>query len=1148
MVKIYTLNCNGLKDPHRVELLKQRLINYKTDICFLQETRVDNMKLARSIENTLDGKMFWSITNNRGKGVGIYISKSLSCKVERFHYDIFGRYVYVDLEIEDRSVRLINIYAPNVPRERKDFFNDLYSIVLCAKPVILGGDFNCVAHLGLDKQGGNRNKGKEGWQELSSLIQDFDLIDCFRSRYPNTKEYTWSGRGVSCRLDRFYISSCLLPAMADIRHILYANSDHKFVALSFASFNHVNVGKPFWKINNSLLQDEDYLGYMKAYLFYRLRAVPTDSALLEWWDEVKVGIKEETVAYTKLKIKRENSELNDLHKEFFRLERQNKQEEAHAVKDKILQIECEKLRGAQIRSKVQLLENGEKPTKFFLRKELARGKRKIIKEVINTEGETCTSSETILDAFKEFYTNLYRKESDETGIMEEFLNDVPSITEEDSKMLGAEINREEIKKALTDMYANKSPGSDGLSKEFYFAFFDQLSPILTKMFQIIHTTGCLGTSQKLSYISLLCKDDDHPELLSNYRPISLLNVDYKIMTKVLCSRLKKVLCQVVHPDQTCAVPGRSIIDSCHLVRDVLDYCNARDMPGVFLSLDQEKAFDRVSHEYLLRALRAFGMGEGFISWIGALYHDISSCVIANHFVSAPFPVTRSVRQGCSLSPLLYVLCLEPVLIKIRNDREIKGFKLPGRKEEQKTTAFADDSNFFLADEKSTRRVIGWFEHFGKGSGAKLNKRKSKGHFFGKWKNRSDHPFGIAWADKIKVFGIWFGNISLGEIWTPVYRKICKTLDLYKGRVMSLYGRAVVVNVMVLSKLWYMASVLCVPERLIELIEREVFKFFWSSKNEMINRGTMFLPKCKGGIGVTNIRFKIICLQLAQVNKIVYDDNTLGWVPFGHVWLGLKLIKFQGYRFSNLMPHCVEDIPIYYQSILDNISMLLAVNPNFSLCKTAKCKNYYKTLLEMADERPKVEGKFPQIDFTKVFNAVSDTFPDPITTNVSFKLAHDVLPVAYRLYMYNMPVCKMCSFCKHDIETVEHLFYFCPYVQMTKKFLARWFKTIDGRGISLECIRFSVFSHDALSIACKKILLVILSEYRFSIWLCRNKVRFDHKRMRSIDIAAHFLARIKIRLWTDFKRMTTDTFISYWTYDGLCSVTDNGLGFHFSLND
>ena len=111
--------------------------------------------------------------------------------------------------------------------------------------------------------------------------------------------------------------------------------------------------------------------------------------------------------------------------------------------------------------------------------------------------------------------------------------------------------------------------------------------------------------------------------------------------------------------------------------------NRKNLSACFIPLDQEKAFDRVSWSYLYDTLKAFGFDDDFLKWIKLLYTDISSSVIVNNFISEPFSLKRGVRQGCSLSPLLYVICLEPFANKIRNLDEIKGLKLPGSNLEAK---------------------------------------------------------------------------------------------------------------------------------------------------------------------------------------------------------------------------------------------------------------------------------------------------------------------------------------------------------------------------------------------------------------------------------------------------------------------------------
>ena len=150
-------------------------------------------------------------------------------------------------------------------------------------------------------------------------------------------------------------------------------------------------------------------------------------------------------------------------------------------------------------------------------------------------------------------------------------------------------------------------------------------------------------------------------------------------------------------DQTCGIVGRLITDNLHLMRNVIDYVNSKNIKAALLSLHQSKAFDRVSHVNLFSVLKALGFGTSFISWIRLLYTDICSSVIVNGEVSCVFPVIRSVRQGCSLSPLLYVLCMEPFANRIRWDVGIVGLQLPGSFDQVRISQYADDTNIVVCN-------------------------------------------------------------------------------------------------------------------------------------------------------------------------------------------------------------------------------------------------------------------------------------------------------------------------------------------------------------------------------------------------------------------------------------------------------------------
>jgi hypothetical protein len=148
--------------------------------------------------------------------------------------------------------------------------------------------------------------------------------------------------------------------------------------------------------------------------------------------------------------------------------------------------------------------------------------------------------------------------------------------------------------------------------------------------------------------------------IENYRPITLLNTDYKIMTKALATQLATHACDLIHPDQSGFVPTRSIFDPIRLAETMSAYADYMEENGAVIALDQEKAYDKVDHHYLIETLRTFQLPDLFINTISALYEHAKTSIIINGVCSTPYLVTRGVRQGDPLSCLLFNLAIEPL--------------------------------------------------------------------------------------------------------------------------------------------------------------------------------------------------------------------------------------------------------------------------------------------------------------------------------------------------------------------------------------------------------------------------------------------------------------------------------------------------------
>ena len=251
--------------------------------------------------------------------------------------------------------------------------------------------------------------------------------------------------------------------------------------------------------------------------------------------------------------------------------------------------------------------------------------------------------------------------------------------------------------ALNSMKSGKTPGNDVLTKEFYFCFFGEVAPLLVNSLNYSFKVGELSTSQKQAVITLIEKKGRDKRLAKNWRPISLMNMDTKIASKALALRMKKVIPNIINYDQTAYVKNRFIGDSVRLTDDLLYHTEQKNLDGILFAADMEKAFDSSEHNFIYATPEKFGFGE---QWIRTLLRNTSSCVMNNGFSTGYFNLNRGTRQGDPLSAYLFILCLEVLLIRIRNDASVRGFKFD--KIEIKLTSFADDITFLVKDVSSIK--------------------------------------------------------------------------------------------------------------------------------------------------------------------------------------------------------------------------------------------------------------------------------------------------------------------------------------------------------------------------------------------------------------------------------------------------------------
>lgn len=195
---------------------------------------------------------------------------------------------------------------------------------------------------------------------------------------------------------------------------------------------------------------------------------------------------------------------------------------------------------------------------------------------------------------------------------------------------------------------------------------------------------------KLAIITCIPRDGKPKQFLKNWRPISLLNVIYKIASGCIAERIKKFLDKLISKDQTGFIKGRFIGENIRIIYDVMNYTERNSIPGLLMLIDFGKAFDSISWDFIYQTLDIFKFGQPIKDWVKTFYNEINSCVLQNGFSSKYFKPQRGCRQGDPISSYLFLLCAEILGIFIRNNKDIKGLTIAG--EEYKISQYADDTS------------------------------------------------------------------------------------------------------------------------------------------------------------------------------------------------------------------------------------------------------------------------------------------------------------------------------------------------------------------------------------------------------------------------------------------------------------------------
>ena len=567
--------------------------------------------------------------------------------------DDHGRRSIIEIESnEGQRYTIVNTYFPaKTEGNQQKFIEDTKTTLQNFHQegnIVWGGDFN------IDEEEGT-----------TTAQHSFQLKSTLPFLERDNPRHTFEHRNIELHakrnLDRFYVPNPTDDIIT--RHIAtHKRTDHfaVYMEMSNTSIGQQRRKSAYWKLNNTLLDIEECKKALVTTLeICKMEAEKCPEKAVEIWITTKDNIKK---ICTKI-AKTENHKMKDKIKRLQAiLDTQDLSAEyRHRLRQELDELEERKYRGAAIRCRIDM-EQTDIATGYFLKREQNVQRNRQIEEIILEDGNTTREQDKIKEQFTKFYRDLYTdKEDKDPEITEKYISYAKRISDEDRQEQEKLFTKEEINKAIKDLNKNKSPGPDRLTNEFDKEHIDKLTTILKIVTDEITRREDMPQAMTNSLITLLPKDENYKRRVGKYRPISLLNTDYKIISKILTGRLAPHMEKLIHEDQQCAVKGRKIQNHLHNIRETITYCQQRNIKVRIISLDQEKAFDRVSHEFLHKTLEANNLPEHFRKWIRTLYKNPTSQVIVNQELTEEIKLTRAVRQGCSLSPLLYTLVLEPLL-------------------------------------------------------------------------------------------------------------------------------------------------------------------------------------------------------------------------------------------------------------------------------------------------------------------------------------------------------------------------------------------------------------------------------------------------------------------------------------------------------
>lgn len=726
---IYILwNCQGLGSDLTVRALREMIRKYRPTVVFLMETKSRNNRMERVRRSCNYQHGFCIPPIGTAGGLCLWWDTNINLEILSFSQN------FIDTKVSDMTTgtqgRATWVYGTPYREEKEIFWNILeLELQPMNLPWFCGGDFNEILW-SFEKSGGQLYPPNRP-RYLRDFMEKVALVDLGY----NGSRFTWRARRqndqfIQERLDRGLVN-CLWQEEwpnTTVTHYPAIGSDHNPIIVEtdhyFSRGNRAFKFEAFWVEDRETRQVIDHGWSTNAngqWIDKWQTKLQKCTELLTQWSRGKYTNNRKRVAVLQAELQDKQGRWEENYEEIKRIT--SNLNEAWAREETYWHQ----------RSRVKWLNEGDRNTTYFHHSTIARRRQNRILRIQGNNGQWYSGQNATRRVIEEHFKDLFATECVEDDL--DILSCVDHVVTEDiNTALLQEISSQEIKDAAMQMGSLKAPGPDGYHGIFYQQYWDIIHREVQGIVKDFFAESCNPTTLNSTNIVLIPKVPN-PESVTQYRPISLCNYSYKIISKVMANRLKQFIPEIISPAQNAFVPNRQIQDNILLAHEAFHLLKLRKSTKLYklgMKLDMNKAYDRVEWNFLEAMMRKLGFADKWVRLIMSLVKSVELALVINGKPGSYFKPTRGIRQGDPLSPYLFLFvseALSSLINKACDAQLLQGLSFCRNGPILSHLLFADDTLLFLkANAQNCRNMMNLLNGYCRASGQQINLGKSSVFF------------------------------------------------------------------------------------------------------------------------------------------------------------------------------------------------------------------------------------------------------------------------------------------------------------------------------------------------------------------------------------------------------------------------------------